>query len=114
MRGATNGFVYHAVHFHQKNSKCLIESQLLTGTALEAVRTNQIVEERCNKFLGETMQKLDRLEAISNRLERVEKPKLCNQLDTDMKDLKKTLHEDIITKQNEPKEIITYSHIIVH
>ena len=73
--------------------------------ALEAVRTDQIVEERCKKFLGETMKRLDSLEAMGNRWERVEK--LCTQLDTDMKDLKKSLHEDIVTKQNEPKEIIT-------
>ena len=66
--------------------------------ALEAVKTDQIVEERCKQFLGGTLERLDKLEALGNRWSRVEE--MYQQLEADMKDLKATLQQKDDTQQH--------------
>ena len=57
--------------------------------ALEAVKTDQVVEDRCKKFLEETKERLERLELVSNKWSKVEE--LCQRLESNIKEMKGSL-----------------------
>lgn len=68
--------------------------------AMEAVKMDQIVEERCKKFLGETQKRLEKLEQMSNGWSKVEE--LCKRLESDVKEIKSSLTDK---QRMEPSDI---------